>query len=196
MKIITTVHQKGGVGKSTLTFNLANNLRRNAKICILDVDYQGSLYETKEHSEIDTFHISELNEVRELDYDFAFVDTPPYLFDGAEDLLKMSDIIIVPIKAGIYDTLSVKRTIDQLKEFQCESKALIVFNMVKHSTTITQDIKEQVNEFGIPISNNIISDLVSFTRSSLTKGVEDSRTAQKQLDELTKEILTKTLIKA
>jgi hypothetical protein len=36
-------------------------------------------------------------------------------------------------------------------------------------------------------------DLVSFTRSSLTKGVEDSRTAQKQLDELTKEILLKHL---
>ena len=196
MKIITSVHQKEGVGKSTLTFNLANNLRKNAKICIIDVDYQGSLYETKSLSEVDTFHISELQTAKDLQYDFAFVDTPPYLFDGAKELLQMSDIIIVPIKAGIFDTLSVKRTIDQLKDFECEKNALIVFNMVKHSTTLTEDIKEEVKDFGIDVSNNIISDLVAFTRSSLTNGVDDNKTAQKQLDELTKEILTKTLIKA
>ena len=68
--------------------------------------------------------------------------------------------------------------------------------MVKHSTTLTEDIKEEVKDFGIDVSNNIISDLVAFTRSSLTNGVDDNKTAQKQLDELTKEILTKTLIKA
>lgn len=196
MKIITSIHQKGGVGKSTLTFNLANNLRNNAKICIIDVDFQGSLYETRSLSQVDTFHISELDKVRELNYDFAFIDTPPYLFDGAKELLQMSDIIIVPIKAGIFDTLSIKRTIEQLKNFKCENKALIVFNMVKHSTTLTEEIKEQVKEFGISVSDNIISDLVAFSRSSITKGVEESRTAQKQLDELTKEILTRTLIKS
>lgn len=195
MKIITSIHQKGGVGKSTLTFNLANNLRKNGKICIIDVDPQGSLYETKSLSEVDTFHISELEKVKELKYDFAFVDTPPYLFAGAKELLEMSDIVIIPIKAGIFDTLSIKRTVDQLKDFNCEKNALIVFNMVKHSTTITEEIKEQVKEFGIPVSENYISDLVAFTRSSITKGVEDSRTAQKQLDELTKEILTKSIIK-
>ena len=68
--------------------------------------------------------------------------------------------------------------------------------MVQHSTTLTEDIKEEVKDFGIDVSNNIISDLVAFTRSSLTNGVDDNKTAQKQLDELTKEILTKTLIKA
>jgi len=30
-KIVLTTHQKGGVGKSTLTFNLANNFKENAK---------------------------------------------------------------------------------------------------------------------------------------------------------------------
>lgn len=42
-KIILVTHQKGGVGKSTLTFNLASNIKDIAKTCIIDIDYQGSL---------------------------------------------------------------------------------------------------------------------------------------------------------
>lgn len=42
-KTILVTHQKGGVGKSALTFNLAVNLRDNAKVCIVDMDSQGSL---------------------------------------------------------------------------------------------------------------------------------------------------------
>lgn len=194
MKIITSIHQKGGVGKSTLTFNLANNLKDTARVCIIDVDYQGSLFETKNLSDVDTYHISQLDEVQALNYDFAFVDTPPYLFEGAEQIFEISDIIVIPIKAGIYDTLSIQRTVEQIKEHNCVNKALIVFNMVKPNTTITEEVKEQVEAFGVPISNNIISDLVAFTRSSVTKGVEDNKTAQRQIDNLTKEILTKSLI--
>ena len=47
-KIILITHQKGGVGKSTLTFNLAVNLVDNAKVCIVDMDYQGSLNKVRE----------------------------------------------------------------------------------------------------------------------------------------------------
>ena len=39
----------------------------------------------------------------------------------------------------------------------------------------------------------MISDLVSFSRSVLVNGVEDNNTAQKQIDNLTKEILTLTI---
>ena len=41
--IILITHQKGGVGKSTLTFNLAQNISKNAKVAVLDFDLQGSL---------------------------------------------------------------------------------------------------------------------------------------------------------
>ena len=38
-KFILIAHQKGGVGKSTLTFNLATNIKEVAKVCIVDLDY-------------------------------------------------------------------------------------------------------------------------------------------------------------
>ena len=42
-KIITLAHQKGGVGKSTLTFNLAMSFQEHLNTCIVDTDPQGSL---------------------------------------------------------------------------------------------------------------------------------------------------------
>jgi len=43
LKISLITHQKGGVGKSTLTFNLAQNISSKAKVAVLDMDVQGSL---------------------------------------------------------------------------------------------------------------------------------------------------------
>lgn len=191
MKIFSLVHQKGGVGKSTLTFNLANNLKDYGKVCILDVDYQGSLYEIRETSDIPIFHISQLEEVRNLNYDLVFIDTPPYIFEELEAICKISDVILVPMKPGPLDMLAVKKTIHFIKEYKAQDKALIVFNMVKPKTNLTEQINEVVSTYEIPISNNSISDLVVFSRSVLVNGVESHNNAQRQLDKLTKEILLK-----
>jgi chromosome partitioning protein len=191
MKIFSLVHQKGGVGKSTLTFNLANNLKDYGKVCILDVDYQGSLYEIRENSDIPIFHISQLEEVRNLNYDLVFIDTPPYIFEELETICKISDVILVPMKPGPLDMLAVKKTIHFIKEYKAQDKALIVFNMVKPKTSLTEQINEVVSTYDIPISNNSISDLVVFSRSVLVNGVESNNNAQRQLDKLTKEILLK-----
>lgn len=43
MPIITFSHQKGGVGKSTLAFNVAKKIYESANVCIVDYDKQGSL---------------------------------------------------------------------------------------------------------------------------------------------------------
>ncbi len=62
--------------------------------------------------------------------------------------------------------------------------------MVKPNTSLTEEVKQQLNEYNIPISKTMISDLVSFTRSVLVNGVHDNFNAQNQIDNLTKEILT------
>ena len=62
--------------------------------------------------------------------------------------------------------------------------------MVKPNTTLTKEIKNQLQEYDVKVSKNMISDLVAFSRSVLINGVEDHNKAQKQIDNLTKEILT------
>lgn len=192
-KVILTTHQKGGVGKSTLTFNLAANLRDNAKVCIVDMDMQGSLFNIRELSEVPIFSANDLDKILQEDYDFVFIDTPPYLSSNLSELCKLADLIIIPTKAGILDLLAIKSTIQIVKDSGVEDRAVIVFNMVKPNTTLTDEIKKQLEEYNVRVSRKMISDLVSFSRSVVLNGVEDNVNAQRQIDNLTKEILTLTI---
>ena len=192
-KIILITHQKGGVGKSTLTFNLATNLKESAKVCILDMDNQGSLLNINELSDVSIFSSDKLTENLKSEYDFIFIDTPPYINEKISELCELADIIVIPTKAGVLDLLAIRSTIDIIKKCKAEKKALIVFNMIKPRTTLTEEIRSEVLDYGIRVSKNMISDLVSFSRSVLVNGVEDNSTAQKQIDNLTKEILTLTI---
>ena len=47
MKVISLVNHKGGVGKTTITFNLAVNLTKlGYKVLVIDFDSQGNLSKT------------------------------------------------------------------------------------------------------------------------------------------------------
>ncbi|MGC5746826.1 AAA family ATPase [Chryseobacterium sp. NFX27] len=189
-KLILATHQKGGVGKSTLTYNLAYNMKDSAKVAMIDVDYQGSLMKISSLSEVPIFNFDKLDELMNSDFDFIFVDTPPYLSEELPKLFGLADVIIIPTKAGIFDVMAMEDTVNLIKEYNAESKTLIVFNMVKPNTTLTEEIKTQASQFELKIANTMISDLVAFGRSVLEGGVTDYNNAQRQIDNLSKEIFT------
>ena len=194
-KIILITHQKGGVGKSTLTFNLAQNIAANSRVAVLDFDLQGSLSQLEEL--VTDFKIipyqDKLESISELQYDFIFIDTPPYLSNHLAKLISISDLIIVPTKAGILDLLAIKSTLAIIEQEKRTMDTLVVFNMVKPNTTLTLDILIGLEEYNVKIATTHISDLVAFTRSVLLKGVSNDKNAQKQIDQLTEEILTKLI---
>lgn len=190
-KIILITHQKGGVGKSTLTFNMASILKNDVKTAIIDFDLQGSLYKSRSSSDIPVLEKEQINNVQNLDYDFIFIDTPPYLTEDLPKLCKLADVILIPTKTGIYDLLAIEETINIIKQIGKEDKTLIVFNMVKPNTTLTTEMQDAIDNYNIPIAETKISDLVAFTRSAITHGVEDSKKAYQQIESLTREILSK-----
>ncbi len=194
-KIILTTHQKGGVGKSTLTYNLAQNISENASVLVLDFDLQGSLSQIKDL--VSDFNIMsynrEIKKIKNLPYDFIFIDTPPYLSNQLPELIDLADLIIIPTKAGVFDLLAIKSTLELIENKNKTANSLVIFNMIKANTTLTLDILIGLEEYNIPIAKTHISDLVSFTRSVLVSGVKTDKNAQKQLDNLTKEVLTKLI---
>lgn len=188
-KIILTTHQKGGVGKSTLTFNMASALKNDVSVCIIDLDLQGSLYRTKEASDVPIFSSEYINKIEDLDYDFVFIDTPPYLNNELPKLSNLADAVLIPTKTGLYDLLAIEDTIEIVKNNKNKEKILIVFNMVKPNTTLTLEMKEALEKFDVKVADTMISDLVAFTRSSMNNGVEESEKALNQISNLTMEVL-------
>ena len=194
-KIILKTKGKGGVGKSTLTFNLAQNIAANSRVAVLDFDLQGSLSQLEEL--VTDFKIipyqDKLESISELQYDFIFIDTPPYLSNHLAKLISISDLIIVPTKAGILDLLAIKSTLAIIEQEKRTMDTLVVFNMIKPNTTLTLDILIGLEEYNVKIATTHISDLVAFTRSVLLRGVSNDKNAQKQIDQLTEEILTQLI---
>ncbi len=190
-KIILITHQKGGVGKSTLTFNMALAIKTEAKVAIIDLDLQGSLWRSRNSVDIPILSSDNLSKIKKLNYDFIFIDTPPYLNEKLPELIKLADVVVVPTKTGVYDLMAIEDTIDIIKSEKCENKTLIVLNMVKYNSTLTVEMLEAIERFEIQVAETHISDLVAFTRSAINNGISDEK-AKVQIENLTMEVLQKT----
>ena len=196
MKIITVAHQKGGVGKTTLTLNLAASLKNGGlKVALLDIDLQGSLVGISDQLEDISFvQPDELSNIGTLPYDVLIIDTPPYLINSLNDLFAISDYVLIPSKVGFFDVMAIRATLAIIREAQKSKPDLkygVVLNMLKSRTSITDDIRQILDSYEAKVLKTVILDRVSYTRSSITNGVfstEDTK-AHDEIIALTNEIL-------
>ncbi|MFB0906920.1 MAG: ParA family protein, partial [Spirosomataceae bacterium] len=119
----------------------------------------------------------------------------PYLTTALPGFFSYSDFVLVPTKASILDIMAIRATIQLLRQAQslkAELKALIILNMVKPVTTLTEDIKEALQHYDFPLAETTISDRVSYTRSPISGGVfeTDDNKAKDEIISLTQEIIT------
>ncbi|MEQ1552693.1 MAG: ParA family protein [Ferruginibacter sp.] len=197
-QIITIAHQKGGVGKSTLSFNLAHVFKNGLKVGLCDTDLQGSLSNLQ--LEVDGIEIlpipNEISTLKLFDHEIIIIDTPPYLSNKLSDLFAISNFILIPTKAGFLDYMAIKSTIVLLKESMQKSptvKAGIVFNMIKQQATIKAEVEKLLEDSAIDIMQTFITDRVSYTRSVITGGILKStdEKAKKEIISLADEILNR-----
>ena len=191
-KIITVAHQKGGVGKSTLALNLAYRFGKNVRTALTDTDPQGSTMQLQSIVQgIDIIPFDD-NTFKE-NYDIFFVDTPPYIMNTMMPIFLQSDLVLIPTKAGVPDIMAIRETVGLVRQAQTEKpelKAGVVLNMVKPRANITEQAKEQLKEYGLPILAEV-GDRVSYTNTFLTGGVDsgNDETAKREIDKLVNEIL-------
>jgi chromosome partitioning protein len=190
MKVITVAHQKGGVGKTTLSLNLATFFKDHLKVGLLDGDPQESI--TGLGSLLEGVTIIPHDKLQHLvtiqdEIDLLVIDTPPYLTTKLPELFDLSDYVLIPTKVGYLDVMAIKATIALLKEAQVRRphlKAGVVLNMVKNRTTINEEIREIIRGYNMPQHDTVISDRVSYTRSVISSGVMEGQ------DEKAKEEIT------
>jgi chromosome partitioning protein len=196
MKIITVAHQKGGVGKTTLSLNLASCLKKTGlKIGVLDTDIQGSLTDTSHTLEDITFvPPDELSNIGNMPYDILVIDTPPYLTNALPDLFGISEYVLIPTTVGVYDVLAIRATLAIIKDVQKTKPSLkygVVLNRVRSNTSLINDILDMLNSYEAVVLKTRIHERVSYARSALTNGVfgtEDAK-AQDEIFNLTEEII-------
>lgn len=199
MKIITTSHQKGGVGKTSLTVNLALCYAQSLKVAVIDTDLQGSLSGISGMlSGIDVLPFAQYSKnikgLRQLDYDIIIIDTPPYLTDMLTKLFEISDYVLVPSKVSYVDIMAVRATIDMINDVRRthpQLKAGLVLNMVKSSSSINDEIKELIESLDIALLDTSVGDRVSFTRSLIVDGIfnTDDEKAKDEIMQLAREVL-------
>jgi chromosome partitioning protein len=193
-QIITLAHQKGGVGKSTLTLNLAMEFKDHLKTVVIDLDPQGTLSGLKKlikGIDILVLDINKLEQIKSLPYEIVFIDTPPYLSSYLPNLFKLSDLILIPTKAGLADIMAIRSTIKVIEEAHEKNNALVVLNMIKYNTTLTEDIKLMLKDYSINIANTQIVDRVSYTRSLISNSTKEDKKANKEINDLSRELLIK-----
>ncbi|WP_018185843.1 ParA family protein [Microbacterium sp. 77mftsu3.1] len=127
MHIVAIVNQKGGVGKTTTTMNLAAVMAKHARVLMVDVDPQQSATEWAETAgerlpfdfapNINPQSLSRLKELGD-EYDYVFVDTPGNLETESilKAVLEVTDFAVLPLNPEPLVTKALKRTYERYIE--------------------------------------------------------------------------------
>lgn len=165
-KLIVIGNEKGGVGKSTISCNLAIQLVNNQKdVLLVDTDRQNSLGDFSAHRNNikglnklnciqkcgDTFDA--LNDIKNR-YDFVLVDAGGQDSIELRSALMCADLHIMPLKASQFDLWACQRMDDLLKRVKSlnrniKNKTLI--NMASTHISVNEDSEalDFLNDFEI-----------------------------------------------
>jgi chromosome partitioning protein len=203
--IITLAHQKGGVGKSTLSLNLYGYFSQNGyKSVLVDIDPQGSITSLlqvfDESGNINLIERTSFKSYAELeekiaDFDIVMIDTPPYLSKELYECLAISHFVLIPCKASPFDALAVVQTLEVISEEQKKNSNLsagIVLTMTVANTTLPQQIRESLKKHNVPVFETEIRNRIAYARSLLFSGHvvnDEAKSAKEEMVSLAQEII-------
>lgn len=206
--IISVTNLKGGVGKSTITQNLAVSFAaRGAKVCIADTDRKQhtsimwSGQREEEITAIPVFGVTEgealVKNVKALqkEYDHVFIDGTPILEELASWTVLASDFIIIPTLPSPSDIWSLKEfkvRLDQIKAMGNNIPAYLLINKHSKSRNLDKEINDAVDAFEIEVLKTKIRDRVAYKEAMLEGlGVVEykDKKAKEEINLLTDEIL-------
>lgn len=207
--VIAITNLKGGVGKTTITTNLAVCFaHRGKKVCIIDTDlsqkssmeWAGSREDTA--LTIPVYGVTEKQLNKEVEtlrknYDLVFIDGTPQLSELASRTILASDIVLVPLSPSIYDFRSFESFLEKynqvkaVKEAIGKMEAYVVVNRVVESANVSREIQEALLEYDIKTMTSRIASRVAYADSA-TQGLGvveyKDRKAKEEINRLADEL--------
>jgi chromosome partitioning protein len=181
MQTIVINSQKGGSGKSMLSAHLSTQAEcdRDGPVYLIDTDPQGTL--TKWHSlrEAETpqrvevpFTAMEkgLAKLKERNASYCIVDTAPSRGEDVISLLKLADLVIVPVQPSPSDIWSTSATFQLLKAENIPF--MFVMTRTKANARITAESIALLSKYG-EVAPTFLADRIAYASSMM-----DGRTAQ------------------
>jgi chromosome partitioning protein len=182
-KIIAIVNQKGGVGKTTISMQLAGTLsRRKKRVLVIDADRQGSATrwaanatdEAPFPASVAGLSAANSKIHREVvkfveDYDFIIIDCPPAVESPVpQSALLIADLALVPILPSPPDlaaAVAMCELINNLQDVNEELKARIVVNGYDPRTILGRETLGVIPEFGVDVCRSYIQDREVYKQS-------------------------------
>lgn len=204
--IIGVLNQKGGVGKTTLSVNLAASLAKDGfRVLLIDADPQGSSLDwaaaRKEEPIFSVIGLPRPTIHKEIDqigkgYDHVIIDGPPRVTDLARSAIMASDIVLIPVQPSPYDIWAADEVVKLAVEasvYKENLKTVFVINRKITNTAIGRDIGEALQSYSIPILKNSITQRVIFAEA-VAEGkaifeIDNHSPANAEIDMLKTEIM-------
>ena len=209
--IISILNQKGGVGKTTLSINIASTLAlAGYSVLLIDADKQRSALDwaaVREKSPIfnvvgiSTSKIHKEIKLLEDKYDYIVIDGPPRVYDVARSVIAGSDIVLIPVQPSPYDIWSAEEVVSLVKEVQetlssfKKVNAYFVINRRIGNTTIGRDVREALSNYPFDVLEQTIHQRIVYseTAASGTSPIEEDpdSIAGKEIKKLVEEVIAK-----
>lgn len=164
-KVITIAHTKGGVGKSTLAWNLAHSLHAAGEVVrIVDLDFQQTLFFINAIAEMNneiTLEVlqpqtgSELLEIIEEYHGYLIIDVGGFDSDINRIALSRADKILVPISPSITEVIGFKTFEAIIEDINATSINMVLNNIHPLQKDFTE-IEKVVNKSGAKLLKTII----------------------------------------